>query len=86
MTGILFPNAFTKEPFTTPDVFSEVSGKDETNTGTTAKIATATRPAAAGLSFALATKDGEISCIEVEVTGACYEDELEMLNDDQLDI
>ena len=82
MTGILFPKASTKEPSTTPDVLSEVSGKDEANTGTTAKIDTAARPAAAGLSFALATRDGEIPCIAVEVTGARFEDERETLDDD----
>ena len=59
MTGILFPKASTKEPSTTPDVSSEVSGKDEANTGNTAKIDTDARPAAAGLSFALATRDGK---------------------------
>ena len=85
MTGILFPKASTKEPSTTPDVLSEVSGKDEANTGTTAKIDTAARPAAAGLSFALATRDGEIPCIAVEVTGARYENELATLNDDDDD-
>ena len=59
MTGILFPKASTKEPSTTPDVLSDVRGKDEANTGTTAKIDTVARPAAAGLSYALATRDGK---------------------------
>ncbi|WP_198135665.1 helicase-related protein [Sagittula stellata] len=83
MTGILFPKASRREPSTTPDVGAEVGGKeDKAEIGTAARIETAARPAAAGLSFALATRDGEIPSVSVEVTGARYEDEQEPLADD----
>lgn len=83
MTGILFPKASRTEPSTIPDVVAEVGGQeDKAETGTAARIETAARPAAAGLSFALATSDGEIPCVVVEVTGARYEDEQEPIEDD----
>ena len=84
MTGILFPKACRREPQSTPDVVAEVGEReDKVDTGTTARIDAAARPAAAGLSFALATRDGYIPGIVVEVTGARYADEKEGTQDSE---
>ena len=82
MTGILFPKASKTDPSNTPHVVAEVGGlEDEAETSTAARIEIAARPAAAGLSFALATRDGEIPSVLVEITGARYKHEQEPLED-----
>lgn len=86
MTGILFPKAsrtLEGDQPTTPDVVAEIGGmEDKSDTGTAARIDAAARPAAAGLSFALATRDGDIPSVVVEVTGARYSDEQDPLEND----
>lgn len=86
MTGILFPKASRtrdEDRSTMLDVVTEIGGKeDKSDTDTAARIDAAARPAAAGLSFALATRNGDIPSVVVEVTGARYADEQDPLEDD----
>ena len=82
MAGILFPKESRQreeDSSVTPDVDAEVPPQNEA--GATAdepaRIGTASRPSAAGLSFALATRDG-IPAISVRIEGARYEREEEL--------
>lgn len=77
MTGILFPRSSRRpEEDQSGRSFSGVvidAGEETTETERPARIETAARPAAAGLSFALATWNTEEPAVVVRIEGARYE-------------
>ena len=79
MTGILFPSksALSPEEETATEATTETSGDEHDGNGSerAPHLETAMRPAAAGLSFALATEVDLPAEVAVTISGARYEDE-----------